>query len=84
MSSNHLDLRSVWKSLVSWAEPDLRGLCNRRGGNVGGFPVGHVGVHHSCTRWLFVQLLAVEIAVKEIREGFLPSTQHPYQSGNSN
>ena len=32
-----------------------------------GFPVGHVGVHHACTRWLFVQLLAVEIAVKEIR-----------------
>ena len=27
-------------------------------------PVGHVGVHHACTRWLCTKLLAVEIAVK--------------------
>ena len=42
-----------------------RSLGNRRGSNVGGFPVGNVGVHHARTKCLFAQLLAVEIEAEK-------------------
>ena len=45
-------------------ENALYTLCNRRGSNLGEFPVGHVGVHHARTKCLFAQLLAVEIELE--------------------